>query len=296
MKLPIRTIVFPVDFSHRSRLAAPYVKTMAARYGAKLLALHVVDPVEHLVHLVDVPNVSSEELRARWLIQAKARLEAFVAKELAGPAAAPIDVEQIVEPGEAGRKIVDLAHSRGVDWIMMPTHGFSAFRRFVLGSVTAHVLHEARCPVWTAAIHEEGQDAAQCHPREIIAAVAFDDRAEHVILYASELAQDHHATLTIAHATPPVTTPALDWAGGDFNDKIAHQACHSLGMMLGKLGLKAHLAVRCGDTARTLRHLASERSADLLVIARGSVTAGTGRLRAHSYGIVNEAPCPVLSV
>jgi len=291
MRLPIRLIAFPVDFSHRSRLAAPFVKSAAARYGARVLAIHVVDPVEHFVHALDSPDLASDDLRARWLIQGKARLEAFVKKELDG-----IDVEQVVEQGEAGRHVVDIAQRRRVDWIMMPTHGFSPFRRFILGSVTAYVLHEASCPVWTAALHEEGQDAAHCSARTVMAAVAFDDQAPPLIAYAHDIAADCGAQLIVAHATPPVPTPALDWAGGDFNDKIAHQACHGLGVMLGKLGVKAEIAVRCGDPERAIRQIATERSVDLIVIARGAVRTGAGRLRAHSYGIVNEAPCPVLSV
>jgi len=37
---------------------------------------------------------------------------------------------------------------------MMPTHGLGGFRRFLLGSVTAKVLHDADCPVWTG-VHLE---------------------------------------------------------------------------------------------------------------------------------------------
>jgi hypothetical protein len=38
---------------------------------------------------------------------------------------------------------------------MMSTHGYGAFYRFLLGSVTAKVLHEIQCPVWTGAHLEE---------------------------------------------------------------------------------------------------------------------------------------------
>lgn len=291
MKLPIRTIVFPVDCSTRSRLAAPYVKAAAARFAAKVLAVHVVDPVEHVVHMLESAGLATDEVRARWVMQGRTRLETFVKQELAG-----VDVELIVEEGEAGRHVIDIAHRRAADWIMMPTHGFSAFRRFILGSVAARVLHDAHCPVWTAAIHEDGQDRAQVSPKEVIAAVGFDDKSEHVLQYAADLCHDLHAALTVVHATPAVTTPALDWAGGDFNDKIVHQASHALGALLGKLKIKGHIVVRCGDVERVVSAVATERCADLIVIARGAVTAGAGRLRAHSYGIVNEAPCPVISV
>jgi nucleotide-binding universal stress UspA family protein len=31
----------------------------------------------------------------------------------------------------------------------LPTHGLGAFRRSLIGSITAKVLHDAECPVWT---------------------------------------------------------------------------------------------------------------------------------------------------
>src|ERR1700733_5224185 len=37
-------ILFPIDFSERSRAAAPFVLSMAQRYHAKVVALHVLQP------------------------------------------------------------------------------------------------------------------------------------------------------------------------------------------------------------------------------------------------------------
>ena len=37
-------ILFPIDFSERSRAAAPFVLSMAQRYGAPVVALHVLQP------------------------------------------------------------------------------------------------------------------------------------------------------------------------------------------------------------------------------------------------------------
>ncbi len=52
--------------------------------------------------------------------------------------------------GDPAQVITAFAHTQGVDLIMMPTHGYGPFRRLLLGSVTAKVLHDAECPVWTA--------------------------------------------------------------------------------------------------------------------------------------------------
>ena len=42
--LPIRTILFPTDFSERSACAFPLACALARDYGAKLVLVHVVVP------------------------------------------------------------------------------------------------------------------------------------------------------------------------------------------------------------------------------------------------------------
>src|SRR5579884_3688942 len=39
-----RQILFPVDFSERSRAALPFVLSMARRHGARVTLLHVIGP------------------------------------------------------------------------------------------------------------------------------------------------------------------------------------------------------------------------------------------------------------
>lgn len=56
-------------------------------------------------------------------------------------------VRAVDEMGEPAAAIVDVAHERGVDLIVMSTHGQTGMRRAVWGSVTERVLHGAGCPV-----------------------------------------------------------------------------------------------------------------------------------------------------
>ncbi len=56
-------------------------------------------------------------------------------------------VRAVDEIGEPAAAIVDVAHERGVDLIVMSTHGETGVRRAVWGSVTERVLHGAGCPV-----------------------------------------------------------------------------------------------------------------------------------------------------
>jgi nucleotide-binding universal stress UspA family protein len=51
-----------------------------------------------------------------------------------------------------------------------------------------------------------------------------------------------------------------------------------------------------GNIAETVRELALRSRSDLVVVGRGAIKTGLGRLYGHTYDIIRESPCPVLSV
>src|SRR5713226_6543474 len=147
--LQVRKILFPVDFSERSTAAAPHVARMAEHFDAPVTLLNVVQfpPVWY-------GDLATAELAA-WagteeLVKERQQtLDSYLKGELENVK----HVERVVEQGDPAGVIADYARKEGVDLIMMPTHGYGPFRRFLLGSVTAKVLHDAACPVWTD-VHE----------------------------------------------------------------------------------------------------------------------------------------------
>jgi nucleotide-binding universal stress UspA family protein len=56
-------------------------------------------------------------------------------------------VEQLMEVGSAGPELCRLAAHRGADIIVVGSRGRGAIRRALLGSVSAHVVNNAPCPV-----------------------------------------------------------------------------------------------------------------------------------------------------
>ena len=67
-------------------------------------------------------------------------------------------LEAMCRMGDPAKKIICFARETEIDLIMMPTRGGGTFRRFLLGSVTAKVLDDATCPVWTDAhLDQEGR-------------------------------------------------------------------------------------------------------------------------------------------
>ena len=58
-----------------------------------------------------------------------------------------LKIETRINHGDAAAVIVDTAVDEDVDLIVMSTHGYSGFSRWLLGSVTERVLRHAPCPV-----------------------------------------------------------------------------------------------------------------------------------------------------
>lgn len=58
-----------------------------------------------------------------------------------------VRLRTLVVEGDVASVIVDTAEEQAVDLIIMTTHGYSGFSRWLLGSVTERVLHSAPCHV-----------------------------------------------------------------------------------------------------------------------------------------------------
>ncbi len=86
-----------------------------------------------------------DQVNAAW---AEAQDEAREALErTAREIGAPPGVELVVEFGAPGPVLCDLAKERSADLVVVGSRGRGAFKRALLGSVSAHVVHNAPCPV-----------------------------------------------------------------------------------------------------------------------------------------------------
>jgi nucleotide-binding universal stress UspA family protein len=287
---PLKKILLPVDFSDRCLGAARYAYALASRYDAEILMLHVVEPIRYEFSALEFGGTVLTELAANRTAQARRRLEDFLQQELAG-----VRLRRLMLEGDAAQTIVETARREEVGLITMPTHGYGRFRRFILGSVTAKVLHDAQCPVWTGVHLEETPAAASISLRTLMCALDLGPQSAEPLAWAAGLARDFQARLILIHAYPCI---AMEPSRGerDLNAGLAEAARQKLERLREECGAPAELLVECGDPAKVVCGAAGQRNADLLVIGRGSAAGIFGRLRTNAYAIIRESPCPVVSV
>ena len=141
----IRTILLTTDFSETAKKALGPARTLARKFGAKILLVHVEeDRLPPLV--VEYMAVGVEEMLDQQVDRANERLREFARHELDGFP----DVELAVAVGTPHVEIVRLAGEKKVDLIVMSTHGRGLFSHAILGSTAERVLRRAPCPVLIA--------------------------------------------------------------------------------------------------------------------------------------------------
>jgi nucleotide-binding universal stress UspA family protein len=287
--MTIHRILFPVDFSERSRAAAPFVLSMALRHKAGVALIHVIQPPPPMyggMNTVYPETFDYTEARGSLL----ERLNEFGAAELP-----KIEVVTVVDIGDPASVISDYAQNNGVDLIAMPTHGYGAFRRALLGSVTAKVLHDVTIPVWTSAHAPEASHRAHPQPRHILAAIDPDKGARHTLDAAVAIAKETEATLDIVTAVSEgLIAPGM--ADAKLEELLIEGTRKELAKLQYEAGTQAGTIIEIGSPEKVVRDAVLSKRADLVVSGHGSGHGILGRLWPEGYAIIREAPCPVLSV
>lgn len=284
-------ILFPVDFSERSRAIVPFVHAAVKRHGAALTLANFVEIPALWYGTAEAP--CAPDLNVEAMIEtAGDQLKTF-AREFF-PNIAP---QILVEEGEAGTSITQLVRELGFDLVMMPTRGRGRFRAALLGSATAKVLHDVECAVWTAAHAETPPYPASPEWARVVCAVDSTPDALRLIRCAAHMAASFGSKVHLVHALPPVPGTRMEqYLSRDFDESLKQAARRDILAMQKEAGTDFRLCVESGDAARIIAAAAEKDRADLVLIGRGVLPHFAGRLRTHVYSIVRDAPCPVLSI
>ena len=265
--ISIKKILVPVDFSPRCCWAVSYASNLARRFDAEMVVIHIGEP------------------------SSLAKLEAF-----AGAGSAGVRRRELILEGDPAEEITEYEKANAVDLIVMPTHAHGRFRRFLLGSVTAKVLHDAICPVWTGVHHQDAPLSDKAEVKNVICAVDCDPSCVPLVRWATDLTASLGAELRIVHAVTAADETSDNRGEIELRHYLFHRAEMEFVRLFESAGMTARVTLAGGGIAKVVREAALREHADAVVIGRGHVQAGFGRLRTHAYAILRESPCPVVSI
>jgi nucleotide-binding universal stress UspA family protein len=136
-----KKILVPLDGSDLAERALVEAEQLARMFGSEIILFEVVP---------FMPIYGSPELVTPLIVDEKQKesVEAYLAKVAGGLKQKGFNASSMVKTGQqVALEIIDFAKERGVDLIIMCTHGRSGITRWVLGSVTLKVLTRAETPI-----------------------------------------------------------------------------------------------------------------------------------------------------
>jgi nucleotide-binding universal stress UspA family protein len=135
-----KRILVPTDFSAASTEAVRYAALFARLCSAGITLLHVVEPPNYPAWGYAHLSLRDEKLKKK----ARGKLQT-----LGSELPSDLATKEVVLTGDAALKIVETAEEQKSDLIVISTHGHTALRRLLLGSVVGEVVRLAPCPVLT---------------------------------------------------------------------------------------------------------------------------------------------------
>ena len=144
--MPYQRILVTTDGSPLSEKAVNHAIDLAASMNAELFVLKVLPcyPQYYFEGSIALPTAEIARIEKHWAEEGEAIVEA--AKKLAearGIKASTI----LVRADVISNAIIETAKARGVDLIVMASHGRKGVERLLLGSETQQVLVHASIPV-----------------------------------------------------------------------------------------------------------------------------------------------------
>jgi nucleotide-binding universal stress UspA family protein len=142
--MQIRSILLPTDFSDCATYALSFATSLARRFDASVICVHVVEPM--------VPAVGYTGLTEPLpMVDINEQLEDSAKRELPKIAnceeCVGLAIEEVVVHGDAASEIVRVAKERNVDLIVISSHGRTGLGRMLFGSTAESVVRHATCPV-----------------------------------------------------------------------------------------------------------------------------------------------------
>jgi nucleotide-binding universal stress UspA family protein len=289
------SILCPIDFSEFSTSALDYAIALAAGGHGRITLIHVADLL-----LVEAAAAAYDATYVRDEAERELRSLASSVAATRGADAPQIDI--LVSIGDPASEIAKTADDRGADSIVMGTQGLSGFKKMFFGSVTEHVLRQARVPVLAVPTGERGGGADALPPRigRIMAPVDFTPRSADDVHTALDLAKQYAAPLLIVHVVSSVRGAARWRETLSAHERVLlAKARTQMDAFAAALGgdVPVETLVTTGSPADEIGSIAAERRVGLIVMGlAGSPGSPGARPGSVAYRVLSLAAAPVLAL
>jgi len=281
-RVSLENVLFATDFSKHSNEALPFVLSIARKYGSTISAVHVItSPLGEFTPTIEMQAIAAQALR-----EAEEGMKGLNAR-LQG-----VSHEAIIRRGDICDELAEIVNQKGIDLIVVGTHGRAGVSKILMGSVAERIFRQATCPVLTIGPNVSGEPGSIADIHTILYPTDFSPESLAALPYAVSLAQENQSRLYLFHVTP---TPVPDSVSDSLMLRL-----RALVPPEAKLWCEPKVFVDSGDAAEKVLELSEELAVDLVVLGTKHVSRFAGT-RTHlgmatAYKIARQAICAVLSV
>jgi nucleotide-binding universal stress UspA family protein len=281
----IHNVLIATDFSNYSNQALDFGLKLAKGYKAPAYVVFVV-PSDQFILAGPEAYVAAKEAARRDLEALKVELKdshSCIEGE---------DYHLYLLEGDVAECILNFAHQKHIDLIVVGTHGRGGLGKAIMGSVSELVFRGSPVPVLTI-----GPNARHVHhaiePKNILVAADFTPASERAAQYAAGLASKHHSRLTLLHVVNPKELEHRP----DRDRMMQAMEANLRALLSPQVTVPCTLCIAPGRVVPTVLHSATELEADLLVVGVRPARPVLSRFMwPNACEIARESPCPVLTV
>jgi len=147
----IKKILYATDLSKNSAYAFYYAIDMAKTHDAKIIALHVIEPLpSFLITFEDFQDKVEQDRREEVNRKIEKQIQEERKKVDAQMATSSMELvsDILIRKGHPVEQILITADEEDCDVIILGSHGKGSLMQTFLGSVSSSVLHQSRKPVF----------------------------------------------------------------------------------------------------------------------------------------------------
>lgn len=282
-----RRILFALNFSRASAVALPFAAAFARRFGAEIVALHVLSDEEESLLDSDRPETGLETCEREAEARFRALLEAAGGDDL--------HFRILVERGEVALALSAVVERERIDLVVAGSEGRHGIQKLLSPPVDEEIAETAHCPVLLVGPNAAPPPSPDLRFTRILHPTDFNPHSFPVLRYAYALAAMFSAQLLLLHIAENVWKEPLS------TRMTAEAYCR---MRMLENGLPEHapdlepvFRVEFGSPEQMILETAAHTGADLILM--GVPTAAHPILAAHfagplAYDIASHARCPML--
>jgi nucleotide-binding universal stress UspA family protein len=264
-----RHILIPLDGSGLAECAVSCAVAFGRTFGARVTLLRVLEKTQNAECLqsIDPLDWSMYKREATtYLTELGARFEAE-----------GIESDLMVKEGHPAQRIIEAIQEKGIDLMVVSSHGRSGLSGWSAGSVFQKIILRARISIMIVRSHHYGEKdpSAPFGFSRIMVPLDGSKRSEFALPPAANLAHAHNAELILAHVVNMPEMPRwtqLTQEDTELVNRLVERNREEMGKhfetVLPRLPVEARTLVETSDDAALRLHeLVQEQKADLVVLS-----------------------------